>query len=145
LTPSTAFEVSQMPASAVHSSADSRLELGAGAAIGASVTRGAEGEDVRDSARIQPFTTISITRTRSRSIPAQIKQAVWLRDGGCCSFVYPDGKRCNSKFAIELDHAKPFAKGGDHSVNNLRLCCQVHNALYAVREFGFRKRPSTSG
>ena len=47
---------------------------------------------------------------RSRYIPAPVRRAVWLRDGGCCSYVDPhSGRRCESRFLLELDHIVPFA------------------------------------
>ena len=50
---------------------------------------------------------------RSRYIPAAVRREVWRRDGGCCSYVDPhSGRRCGSRFLLELDHIVPFALGG---------------------------------
>ena len=50
---------------------------------------------------------------RSRYIPAPVRREVWRRDGGCCSYVDPhSGRRCGSRFLLELDHIVPFALGG---------------------------------
>ena len=50
---------------------------------------------------------------RSRYIPAPVRREVWRRDGSCCSFVDPhSGRRCSSRFLLELDHLVPFARGG---------------------------------
>ena len=47
---------------------------------------------------------------RSRYIPAPVRREVWRRDGGCCSYVDPhSGRRCGSRFLLELDHIVPFA------------------------------------
>ena len=35
-----------------------------------------------------------------------------------------------------MDHREPFAKGGDHDEENLRVLCRKHNMLMAEREFG---------
>ena len=59
---------------------------------------------------------------RSRYIPAPVRRAVWRRDGGCCSYVDPhSGRRCGSRFLLELDHIVPFALGGGAEPGNLRL------------------------
>ena len=61
---------------------------------------------------------------RSRYIPAPVRREVWRRDGGCCSYVDPhSGRRCGSRFLLELDHIVPFALGGDAQPSNLRLHC----------------------
>ena len=63
---------------------------------------------------------------RSRYIPAPVRREVWLRDGGCCSYVDPhSGRRCGSRFLLELDHIVPFALGGSAEPGNLRLKCGV--------------------
>ena len=65
---------------------------------------------------------------RSRYIPAPVRREVWRRDGGCCSFVDPhSGRRCGSRFLLELDHIVPFALGGSAEPANLRLHCSAHH------------------
>ena len=65
---------------------------------------------------------------RSRYIPAPVRRQVWRRDGGCCSYVDPhSGRRCGSRFLLELDHIVPFALGGDAQPSNLRLHCSAHH------------------
>ena len=65
---------------------------------------------------------------RSRYIPAPVRRAVWRRDGGCCSYVDPhSGRRCGSRFLLELDHIVPFALGGSAEPGNLRLHCSAHH------------------
>ena len=65
---------------------------------------------------------------RSRHIPAPVRREVWRRDGGCCSYVDPhSGRRCGSRFLLELDHIVPFALGGDAQPSNLRLHCSAHH------------------
>ena len=59
---------------------------------------------------------------RSRYIPASVRREVWRRDGGCCSYVDPhSGRRCGSRFLLELDHIVPFALGGSAEPGNLRV------------------------
>ena len=73
---------------------------------------------------------------RSRHIPRKIKDIVFKRDGGRCSFVGRNGRRCGSAWNLQYDHIVPFRKGGDNSPENLRLLCGRHNRLMAEREYG---------
>lgn len=90
----------------------------------------------------------SVTPKRSRHIPAAIARAVRRRDEDCCSFTLPDGTRCGSRWKLELDHIKPFALGGESTLENLRLACGAHNLVHARRTFGddvaARHRPKES-
>ena len=73
---------------------------------------------------------------RSRYIPAPVRREVWCRDGGCCSYVDPhSGRRCGSRFLLELDHIIPLALGGDAQPSNLRLHCSAHHR-FRHREHG---------
>jgi 5-methylcytosine-specific restriction endonuclease McrA len=72
-----------------------------------------------------------------RSIPAQLKRAVWKRDKGCCTYEDPgSGRRCGSRYWLELDHIIPFAYGGKSTVENLRLRCRAHNQWHAIETYG---------
>ena len=71
-----------------------------------------------------------------RYIPVQVKNAVWQRDGGRCTFVAPDGQRCDATKYLQFDHVIPVARGGKSVVGNLRLRCRGHNQLEAERIFG---------
>ncbi|ABS26348.1 hypothetical protein Anae109_2146 [Anaeromyxobacter sp. Fw109-5] len=46
------------------------------------------------------------------TIPAIVRREVWKRDGGRCAWVAPDGRRCDSRWQLELDHIQPLALGG---------------------------------
>ncbi len=73
---------------------------------------------------------------RSRYIPAPVRREVWHRDGGCCSYVDPhSGRRCGSRFLLELDHIVPFALGGSAEPGNLRVRCAAHHR-FRHREYG---------
>jgi len=76
------------------------------------------------------------TKRPSRYIPADVRHAVERRDGGRCSYVSPDGTRCCETRNLEFDHIKPFALGGESTVENLRLVCRGHNRMYAENVFG---------
>jgi hypothetical protein len=78
--------------------------------------------------------------TRSRHIPARVKRAVWLRDGGRCAFVASAGRRCNERAFLEFHHREPYAIGGEASVANISLRCRQHNDYEAALAFGTSAR-----
>src|SRR5206468_8673528 len=71
-----------------------------------------------------------------RHIPAHVKRDVWERDQGQCTFVSDTGRRCESRKFLEYDHVDPVARGGQATVQGLRLRCRGHNQLEAERTFG---------
>jgi len=73
---------------------------------------------------------------RSRHIPARLKRAVWLRDGGRCAFVSRSGRRCQEHAFLEFHHIEPYAIGGETTLINLSLRCRAHNVHEAERLFG---------
>ncbi len=72
----------------------------------------------------------------ARHVPADVKRAVWERDGGRCTFVGENGHRCESRTRLEFDHVEPVAQGGHATVAGLRLRCRAHNQYEAERAFG---------
>jgi hypothetical protein len=85
------------------------------------------------------------TTPTSRRIPAAVRRAVHVRDGGRCRYVDVMGRRCPERDQLEFHHRHPFGMGGDHSPGNIRLTCRVHNALLAEHDYGrkaaARERP----
>ncbi len=83
------------------------------------------------------------------AIPAELRRQVWERDGGRCAFTGPDGKRCGSRWKLEVDHVLPPSRGGASTLGNTRLACAGHNLLYAEQVYGrefmqkYRKGEST--
>ncbi|HYS80035.1 MAG TPA: HNH endonuclease signature motif containing protein [Anaeromyxobacteraceae bacterium] len=71
-----------------------------------------------------------------RHIPAEVKRAVWTRDGGCCRWPLASGGVCGSTTRLELDHIVPIARGGTSTVSNLRVLCDFHNQHAARQVFG---------
>ncbi len=71
-----------------------------------------------------------------RHVPADVKRAVWERDGGRCTFVSAAGHRCEARTRLEYDHVEPVADGGQGTVRGLRLRCRAHNQYEAERHFG---------
>ncbi|HEY6105051.1 MAG TPA: HNH endonuclease signature motif containing protein [Anaeromyxobacteraceae bacterium] len=83
------------------------------------------------------------------TVPAEVRRQVWERDQGRCAWVGSDGKRCGSRWQLELDHVDPAARGGPPTLANLRLACRAHNVLHAEEVYGrehmrkYRKGEST--
>jgi 5-methylcytosine-specific restriction endonuclease McrA len=50
------------------------------------------------------------------AIPEDIKQVVWIRDGGRCRY-------CGSGSELQFDHVIPVAMGGSSSPENLQILC----------------------
>jgi len=72
----------------------------------------------------------------SRYIPAEVRRAVWKRDGGQCTFTSDDGHRCEERKDVQFDHIDPYAKGGEATVGGVRLLCRAHNLFEAERVYG---------
>jgi hypothetical protein len=72
----------------------------------------------------------------SRNIPASVKRAAWLRDGGRCAYTGTAGRRCTASGFLEFHHVVPFAVGGGATVENIQLRCRAHNAYEAELYFG---------
>ena len=81
----------------------------------------------------------------ARGITAEVKRAVKERDGGQCTYVSASGRRCPERARLEFEHVEPVARGGESTVENVRLLCRTHNQLAAEREFGieFMERKRT--
>jgi hypothetical protein len=76
------------------------------------------------------------TPARGRHIPAAVRRAVLERDGGQCTYVSENGKRCESRMRLEFDHLEPVARGGQATVSGIRLLCRAHNQHAAECTFG---------
>ena len=73
-------------------------------------------------------------KSSGRSIPAGVRREVWRRDQGCCSYVdRHTGRRCGSRFFLEIDHIVPVARGGGAEPANLRLRCSAHHRFRHAR------------
>lgn len=76
------------------------------------------------------------TAAASRYIAASVRDEVFTRDEGRCTFVGANGRRCGSRNALQIDHVKPVAHGGASTPDNLRLLCAYHNRFEAERLMG---------
>jgi len=74
----------------------------------------------------------------SRHIPAEVRRQVWRRDGGRCAFVSKSGRRCAETGMLEFHHLKPYALGGEATVEGIELRCRRHNLHEAELVFGPR-------
>jgi hypothetical protein len=70
------------------------------------------------------------------AIPAHVRRAVWVRDGGCCRWETADGGVCGSTVRVQFAHRVPRARGGPPTVENIRLLCAIHNQYEARVDFG---------
>jgi 5-methylcytosine-specific restriction endonuclease McrA len=76
------------------------------------------------------------TLPRSATISAEVRRQVWERDQGRCAWRGSDGRRCNSRWKLEVDHVQAAARGGTSTLDNLRLACRQHNLLHAEQVYG---------
>ena len=89
----------------------------------------------------QKFAKASLERPSRGSanphyIPAEVRRAVWRRDGGQCTFVGTGGTSCGARDGVQYDHVQPVARGGESTVANVRLLCPAHNQYEAERVLG---------
>ena len=70
------------------------------------------------------------------AVSAEVRRQVWERDQGRCAWASPEGKRCNSRWQVEVDHVEVAARGGPGTLENLRLACRSHNLLHAEETYG---------
>jgi 5-methylcytosine-specific restriction endonuclease McrA len=76
-------------------------------------------------------------KAKSRRITNAVRRRVFERDGLRCTYVSPDGRRCEARSFLELDHVDPRALGGCDEAENLRVRCRAHNQLWAEQTYGF--------
>lgn len=79
-------------------------------------------------------------RRERRAVPVVVRNEVFVRDGGRCTFTSDDGHVCGPYYLIQLHHRVPWAKGGADTAENLTIHCATHNQLEAERE-GLGRRP----
>ena len=68
-------------------------------------------------------------------IPLEVRPEVWERDGGRCTYVSPDGRRCESCWQLEFHHTGLAGNTGS-TAKDLALRCKPHNGLDAMDVFG---------
>ena len=78
----------------------------------------------------------AVPRQSGRYVPAEVRRAVYERDGARCTFTDDSGRRCEETHRLELHHVLAFARGGESIARNLTLRCRAHNAVAAEDDFG---------
>jgi HNH endonuclease len=70
------------------------------------------------------------TRTR-KQLSAEVKKAVWMRDGGMCRQCgIPDAHAfARDGEHLHFDHIVPFSRNGADTINNLQLLCGPCNRV----------------
>ena len=76
------------------------------------------------------------TRPGSRHVSLAVRRAVWERDQGQCTYKSESGRRCEARRGLQFDHVQEFARGGEATMENIRLRCPGHNQYSAERTFG---------
>jgi 5-methylcytosine-specific restriction endonuclease McrA len=75
-------------------------------------------------------------RSPRAHIPAAVRRAVWLRDGGRCQHPLDSGGVCGSTFQVEIDHIDPSTKDRAPTAEELQLACRGHNDSHAREAYG---------
>jgi 5-methylcytosine-specific restriction endonuclease McrA len=78
----------------------------------------------------------SVRPSKRGHIPAATRREVFARDGEQCTYFDSDGRRCECRARLELDHIQPRALGGGDEASNLRARCRAHNLHAAEEIFG---------
>jgi 5-methylcytosine-specific restriction endonuclease McrA len=78
----------------------------------------------------------AVSARERRRITNDTRRRVFERDGALCTYVAEDGRRCEARAFLELDHIDPKARGGTNDAANLRVRCRAHNLLWAEQAFG---------
>lgn len=74
--------------------------------------------------------------SRTRYIPVKWAEQAFLRAGHRCQFVGVQGRRCDSNWLLQIDHAKPLSLGGLTELENLQILCSSHNQHKAKCDHG---------
>jgi hypothetical protein len=69
-------------------------------------------------------------------VPPHVRREVLKRDGYRCTWVHPDGSRCEETARLEMDHLEPARETGSSTPADLTTRCRRHNQLRAIRRYG---------
>lgn len=72
-------------------------------------------------------------KSKRKYISIKTKRNLLQHADHSCDHTSINGKRCSSRYQLQIDHRKPLALGGTDSVENLRVLCRVHNNFEARR------------
>ena len=93
-------------------------------------------EKTRFAATSRPRASRGRADSNPRNVPSHVKRVVWEREGGQCGFVSEGGARCPERSRLEFDHILEVARGGEATVDGMRLRCRAHNQYEAECTFG---------
>jgi hypothetical protein len=98
------------------------------------IVKNRDGDILRVEPALSSKELLELTRDQ-RSIPPDLRTRVMKRDLGTCRYCYrPDGP-------MELDHVRPWSKGGSTSLENLVVACRPCNQKKADQEWKPRPIP----
>jgi hypothetical protein len=97
--------------------------------------RAADSQATADSVVVNQATGTKPDRG-ARYISAAVRDQVFVRDRGRCTYTGPNGNCCASTRWLQMDHIRPVARGGGNTADNLRVLCAYHNRLEAGRLMG---------
>jgi 5-methylcytosine-specific restriction endonuclease McrA len=81
-----------------------------------------------------PLQTYKTVRGKRKYISLKIRREVFQKAQYCCQYFNPlTGKKCASRYQLQLDHIQPLACGGTDEILNLRILCGVCNRLEAQK------------
>jgi hypothetical protein len=86
-------------------------------------------------------TTLLATKPEARPLASQISavdRRRLLAQQKCCQFVDPrTGKKCQSRWFLQVDHRQPRWAEGSNQIENLQILCSAHN------RYKYRQEAST--
>ncbi len=85
-------------------------------------------------------------KKHTRYVPMAVAREVKASSDHRCSYTGASGNRCNQTAHLEIDHIRPWAKGGSSwDARNLRLLCKAHNQMLGKEAFPSIARAMFSG
>jgi len=69
--------------------------------------------------------------TTGRNIPSAIRKKILMRAKNRCEY-----KHCGEIRNLQFEHIIPYGKGGQHTIDNIKLFCRAHNQRSAIKEYG---------
>ncbi|WP_413587207.1 DUF222 domain-containing protein [Bdellovibrio sp. HCB274] len=86
--------------------------------------------------------TVAVNITGQSSPSAQLtsaKRKILIAKQPCCQWVdTKTGRRCESKWLLQIDHKQSRWAQGSDQLENLKVLCAAHNKLKYMREAGIR-------
>ena len=73
---------------------------------------------------------------KSRYITPEVSERVYARAGYQCEYKAADGRRCNSRTGLQIEHVRPFGIFRSNDERFLALLYAGHNGLAAERVYG---------